>query len=74
MNNTLVEDNDRLIIDMDRILTESISILKNLDRRNLIKAYLYLDSLTERKVNGNSDVLSKIKQIEEPDHGTVLEN
>ena len=72
--NTLVEDNDRLIIDMDRILAESISILKSLNRRNLIKAYLYLDSLQDKKVNGNSDVLSKIKHMEEPDYGTVLEN
>jgi site-specific recombinase XerD len=72
--NTLVEDNDRLIIDMDRILTESILILKNLDRRNLIKAYLYLDSLLENKANGNPDILAKVKKIEEPDHITVLEN
>ena len=72
--NTLVEDNDRLIIDMDRILDESISILKNLGRKNLVKAYLYLDSLQENKVNGNSDVLSKIRHIEEPDYVTVLEN
>jgi site-specific recombinase XerD len=72
--NTLVEDNDKLIIDMDMILTESISILKSLDRRNLIKAYLYLDSLQENKVNGNSDVLSKIRHMEEPDYVTVLEN
>jgi integrase/recombinase XerC len=72
--NTLAEDNDRLIIDMDMIMTESIAILKSLGRRNLIKAYLYLDTLSGNKVNGNSDVLSKIRHMEEPDHGTVLEN
>ena len=72
--NTLVEDNDRLIIDMDRILTESISILRSLDRRNLIKAYLYLDGLSERKVNNGSGILGQVKKIEEPDHVSILEN
>ena len=72
--NTLAQDNDKLIIDMDRILDESISILKSLDRKNLIKAYLYLDGLSERKVSNGLDILSKVKKIEEPDHNTVLEN
>ena len=74
MNDTVVENSGKLIIDMDRILAESISILKSLDRRNLIKAYLYLDGLSGSKLNDGSDILGQAKKTKEPDHSIVLEN
>ena len=74
MNDTLVKSSGKLIIDMDRILEDSISILKSLDRRNLVKAYLYLDGLSGKPVNNDPDVLTKVREIKTPDHKIILKD